>query len=76
MLTIPSNEKQAVLKRIYDLSKSFNVISYLKLDSITTISKRRIFHTRNINDPIGKMTIYQDQLKAIDKRISAYLLDL
>ncbi|MBG9366506.1 type II toxin-antitoxin system PemK/MazF family toxin [Streptococcus sp. NLN64] len=66
---VMEQSKERLAKYMSDLEKT----TYAKIDSITTIDKGKIFKRHNALDPLGVVTIDDEQLKKINKKIIEYL---
>ncbi|ENI1325016.1 type II toxin-antitoxin system PemK/MazF family toxin [Listeria monocytogenes] len=64
--------KKRLSKYINDLDKT----TYVKLDAITTIDKNKIFKRKNNLDPLGLITLSENELSLISSEIKTrYLID-
>lgn len=67
-------ENLILLAQAKEFYQKFNKESYVKLASITSISKFRILKTINRVDPIGKICLSSDTMESIDAELAKILL--
>lgn len=55
--------------------KDLDILSYIKVDNVSTISKFRIRKSKHEYDPLGKMILNDSYMNMVDKAIVSFLLD-